>query len=356
MDACNLDQFEKEAETRLSSMARDYYAGGAGDEFTLRENREAWGRFRLRYRVLADVGARDLSTTVLGHRVDFPVLVAPTGFQRFAHDDGEVEMVRGSSAAGTILTLSTMSTMAVEEVVAASSKPVWFQLYVLRDREVTAAIVRRAEAAGCTALMLTVDVPVVGWRERDERNRFEVPPDFVLRNLEGHGLDRLIPGQARSNLAAFIVSQFDPSLSWKDLDWLRSITRLPLIIKGIVRSDDARRAVDHGVAAVVVSNHGGRQLDGAVATADALVEVVDAVDGGCEVLVDGGIRRGTDVLRAVALGARAVMIGRPALWGLTVDGAAGTARVLGLLREQLDNAMALCGCRTVDEITRDLIA
>jgi 4-hydroxymandelate oxidase len=252
--------------------------------------------------------------------------------------------------------LSSLSNTRVEEVCAGASGTVWFQLYVYRDRGATAALVARAEAAGARALVLTVDAPLLGRRERDVRNRFHLPPGLRVENMSavGHG-DVEEQQQVESGLAAYVATKLDPSLEWKDVEWLRSITRLPVLVKGLVRPDDALRAVDHGASAIVVSNHGGRQLDGSPPTATVLGPIADAVGGRIEVLVDGGVRRGTDVLRALALGARAVLVGRPVLWGLAVDGEEGALGVLESLREELDQAMALAGCPRVQDATRELV-
>ncbi len=351
----NLADLERLAREALSPMAFDYYASGALDEVTLGENEAAWRRLRLHYRVLVDVRQRSLATTVLGADVTLPVLVAPTAFQRLAHPEGEVATARAAGAAGTIMVLSTLATSSIEEVVAAASGPVWFQLYVYRDRAATEALVQRAEAAGCQALVLTVDAPLLGRRERDVRNRFALPQGLEVKNLLAAGYAELSATAADSGLATYVASLLDPGLTWDDLAWLRSITRLPVLVKGVVRPDDAVRAVEHGAAGVVVSNHGGRQLDTAPATADVLAPIADAVAGRAELLVDGGIRRGGDVLKALALGARAVLVGRPVLWGLAVGGEAGVRQALDLLRDELDLALALCGCRSVAEATRDLL-
>jgi 4-hydroxymandelate oxidase len=353
-EALTIDDLEALARERLSPMAYDYYRGGAGDEVTLRENRAAFARVALRYRVLAGVAARDLGTTVLGQPVSLPVLVAPTAFHRLACDEGELATARAAGAAGTVLVLSTLATQAVEDVVAAAPGPVWFQLYVYRDRAVTEALVRRAEAAGCRALVLTVDSPLLGRRERDVRNRFHLPPELSVKNLLPAGLGALGPDRVDSGLAAYFQTLLDPGLGWHDVAWLRSITRVPLVVKGVVRGDDAARAVDEGAAAVIVSNHGGRQLDGAPATLDVLPEVVDEVAGRAEVYLDGGVRRGVDVLKALALGARAVLVGRPVLWGLAAGGEAGARRALELLRVELDLAMALAGVPAAAAVPRDL--
>lgn len=358
VEPINLFELEALARDKLAPAAYDYYASGAQDEITLRENRAAFERVALAYRVLVDVSRRDLSTTVLGQPITFPVLVAPTAFHGLATAEGERAAARAAGTAGTVMILSTLSNTAVEEVVAAASGPVWFQLYVYRDREATAGLVRRAEAAGCRALVLTVDAPLLGRRERDVRNRFHLPPGLAVANLLPEGYGDLPPAAADSGLAAYVASLLDPSLAWRDVAWLRSLTDLPLVIKGIVRPDDALRAAEAGAAGIVVSNHGGRQLDTAPATLDVLPEIADALaerGHATEVLLDGGVRRGTDVLKALALGARAVLVGRPILWGLAAAGEAGAVAALRLLRDELDLAMALAGAPTVADITRDLV-
>ncbi len=347
--------FEEGARDRLTAMAHAYYASGAQDEITLRENHTAYDRIHLRYHVLRDVSQRDLATTVLGQRVSMPILVAPTAFHGMAHPDGEVATVRAAGAAETIMVLSTLSNTSVEDAAMAASGPIWFQLYVYRDRGATADLVQRVEAAGFAAIVVTVDAPVLGRRERDIRNGFQLPPGLSVKNLTPRGMGDL-PDAAGSGLAAYFASLLDQSLSWSDIDWLRSLTRLPVLLKGIVRGDDAHRAVECGIPGVIVSNHGGRQLDTAPATVEVLPEIVEAVAGRAEVLIDGGIRRGTDVLKALALGAKATLVGRPVLWGLAVAGDGGVRQVLEILRAELDCAMALCGCASVAEISRDLLA
>ena len=364
----NLAEFEEAARARLPQLAYDYYAGGSYDELTLADNQAAFRRRRLVYRVLRDLGGRTLATTVLGQPVSLPVLVAPTAFHRLAHEEGEVATARAAAAQGTVMTLSTLSTCAVEDVCAACAAT-WFQLYVYRDRGATRALVERAAAAGCRALVLTVDAQLWGRRERDVRNRFTLPPGVVLANLAGEpkasghvgdlgaeDMSRLPEAPAGSGLAAYVASLFDPSLCWRDLDWLAGISPLPVVVKGIVHPEDGRLAVEHGASAVVVSNHGGRQLDTAIATLDALPAVAAAIDGRAEVLLDGGVRRGTDVVKALALGARAVLVGRPVLWGLAVGGQRGVELVLERLRDELDVAMGLCGCRSPGEVEPGLIA
>jgi 4-hydroxymandelate oxidase len=305
----------------------------------------------LRPRVLVDVSKIDLRTTLLGQEVAFPILLAPTALQRMAHRYGEVATARAAASVGALIVLSTVSTASMEEVATSGARR-WFQLYVLKDRDLTAELVKRAHAAGYGALVLTVDAPILGRRFRDDRNRFSLPPGLGMANLEGMGL----PETEGSRLFAFFVERHDASLAWDDVAWLASLTPMPLVLKGVVRGDDARKAVDAGVGAIVVSNHGGRQLDGTPAAIDMLPEVVEAVEGRVEVLMDGGIRRGSDVMKCLALGARAVLIGRPYLWGLAVDGEAGVRRVLELLRDDLALAMALCGCPTMSDIDHSLVA
>ena len=361
----NLFEYERAALERLAPMARDYYASGALDEITLHENHAAYDRIALRYHVLADVGTRDTSTELLGRVHPWPVVIAPTAFMRLADPEGEVAVARAAHAEGVTQTISALSTASLEEIAAAVPEGSrWLQLYVFRDRELTRELVRRAEAAGCTAIELTADTPVLGRRERDARNAFALPTGLTMPNLAGLGAGVSAAGSAsrdasdgaESGLLQFFAAQVDPTLSWRDLDWLCSITRLPVLVKGVVRGDDAARAIEAGAAGVVVSNHGGRQLDTSIATIDALPEVAAAVGGRGAVLVDGGVRRGTDILKAIALGAQAVQIGRPVLWALAVGGEAGVRRMLAILREDFDRTMALAGTPDLASITPDLIA
>ncbi len=355
MEILNLHELEAQAKAKLPQLAWDYYSSGADDELCIRRNIDAYERVLLHYRVLVDVARRSLATTVLGERLAMPIAVAPTAFHRLAHPDGELATVRGAGDAGTLFILSTLSNTRVEDVVAAASGPVWFQLYVYKDRKATEALVQRVEAAGCRALVLTVDAPLLGRRERDVKNRFGLPPELGVENLHAAGYSPVPSAGGESGLAAYFADLLDPALTWDALPWLRSITKLPILVKGIVRADDAVTAVAQGAAGIVVSNHGGRQLDAAPATIDVLPRIVDAVAGRGEILLDGGIRRGTDVVKAIALGARAVLVGRPILWGLAVHGREGVAGALGVLRRELDLAMALCGCASVPAITRDLV-
>lgn len=320
----------------------DYVAGGADEEVTLRDNVAAWARLRLRPKVLEDVARVSTSTVVLGQPVPVPVLVAPVAYQRLVHPAGESAMARAAAEAGSVLVLSTRSSVPIEEVAAAMGEaPLWFQVYLLADRGWTADLVDRAAAAGARALVVTVDTPLLGFRRRDVRHGFALPPDVGMANLPV-GVDF-----QTANRHGFLPAVQSPSLVPADLAWLAERSGLPIVAKGVLTADAARRCMDAGAQAVIVSNHGGRQLDGVVATADALTEVVDAVGGQGEVYVDGGIRRGTDVLKALALGARAVLIGRPAIWGLATGGAPGAAAVLGHLAAELGLSMALAGAPTL---------
>jgi 4-hydroxymandelate oxidase len=351
----NLHEYEAAARAVLPPMAWHYVAGGSGDEVTLRGNRAAFDRWRLLPRVMG--GLRDVSTTtsVLGQAIALPVLIAPSGRHRLCHDAGERATARAARAAGTIYTMSTAATLAIEEV-AAEAGPWWFQLYVYRDRGLTRELVRRAATAGASALVVTVDVPMRGRREAEERIHFAMPPGVATALLAAPEGTRVSAGTRGTTVAAEINAVFDPTLTWDDLNWLASLSPLPILLKGILHPDDAALAVEYGARAILVSNHGGRQLDSAVAALDALPAVVEAVAGRVEVLVDGGVRRGTDVLKALALGARAVLIGRPIHWGLAVGGEDGVRHVLELLRAELALDLMLCGLASPDAVDRSLLA
>ena len=347
----NIADYSRAARARLSGDILDYFEGGALDEITLRENTTAWERLQLYYRVLAGVGERDLNTTILGQKISMPIVVAPTAFHRLACEEGEIATARAAKKTGTLFILSSLSNTAMEEVFAEAGSPRWFQLYIYKDREITRQLVQRAEAAGAEAIVLTVDAPGLGTRERDTRNNFRLAEGLAVQNLTPAGKGTM-PKVEGSGLAAYVRDNFKSDLGFEDLDWLCGCTRLPVVVKGVCRGDDARQSAEHGAKAVVVSNHGGRQLDTAPATCDVLPHVVEAAGDRCEVYVDGGIRRGSDVLKAIALGARGVLIGRPILWGLTMKGADGAADVLEILRRELDEAMLLCGCTRIEDIGR----
>jgi 4-hydroxymandelate oxidase len=298
----------------------------------------------------------DLATSVLGVVISLPIALAPTAFARLGHPDGELAAARAAGTARTLMCCSTIASSSLEEIAGVATGPLWFQLYVYRDRDVTRDLVRRAESSGYRAIVLTVDAPRLGRRERDVRNKFVLPPGISIRNLEPYALVSGTRWEAASSLTEYVHQQLDPGLTWEAVGWLRSVTSLPVLVKGVLTADDARLAIEHGAEGVIVSNHGGRQLDGAIATLDALPPIAEAVDGRGAVLLDGGIRRGTDVLKALALGASATLIGRAYLWGLAAKGEQGVSDVLSLLRAELELSMALAGCRSLADITGDLVA
>ena len=371
--ALNIDDLRRLARSRLPRMMFDFVDGGAGDEATLRGNYSAFDACRLVGRALADVSVRDQSVELFGERLSTPVLIAPTGSSGLLWPRGEAEVALACARAGTIMSVSAGATLSIEEVAAAAPGPKWLQLFIYKDRGITQEFAQRAAASGYQALCLTTDCPILGRRERDLRNGFTINPrlnvancvDLLLhpawwlrmskaprvtfRNFERHG------GGSIVNMAKYIASLIDPSVSWEDLEWLRSIWKGPLVLKGIVRAEDARRAVDLGCDAIEVSNHGGRQLDHSISALEALADVVAAVEGRVPVLLDGGVRRGTDVIKAIAIGAIAVLIGRGHLWGLAVGGADGVARAIEILRDEIDVAMAIGGWKMLSEIDRAAI-
>lgn len=350
----NLHDYEAAARELLSPMMFGYVGGGSEDEVTLRANREAFDRWRFLPRMLRGLSAASTATTVLGHDVSMPILLSPSGLHRIAHDEGEKATARAAKAAGTIYTMSTAATYTMEET-AREAGTWWFQLYILVDRGLTKALVERAVAAGASALVVTVDVPVLGRREADERNRFELPAGLTVANLRSPDHDLMPAGEQGSGLASYVGAAWDPEITWDDLDWLASISKLPVIPKGILHPDDARLAFEHGASSLIVSNHGGRQLDGAIASLDALPAIVDAVGDRGEILIDGGFRRGTDVLKALAVGARAALVARPVYWGLAVGGSAGVEHVLDLLRAELALDLLLCGLASPAEVSREIL-
>lgn len=346
MNLINLADYEALARTKLTETAWDFYAGGAEDERTVADNCQAFGRLKLRPRVLVDVRTRTLATEVLGQPLALPVLLGPATYQRLAHPDAEIASARAAAAAGTILVVPTEGHYSVREIAAAAPGPLWFQLYTFGDRESITRLVHGAEQVGCRALIVTVTAFYEPRRERHLRRPLVLPPELRLGTLEEAGL--VSPG-----------SLTEPAmlpLTWPDIAWLRSITRMPLVLKGIMTAEDARLAVEHGVDGMIVSNHGGRQVDGTLATIEALPDIVAQVAGRVEILLDGGVRRGTDVLKALALGARAVLIARPYLWGLAISGEEGVRGVLDLLRDEMDCAMAQLGCPDITGIDSRLVA
>ena len=345
MTYLNVADYEREAERLLEPGPHGYFAGGAGDEVTLRDNVAAFSRWHLRPRVLVDVSEVTTATEVLGREISMPLLIAPTAFQRLAHADGELATARAAAAAGTVMCQSTMSSVSPRELAAGTpGARLWFQLYWSAERGFTADLLSEVAEAGYEALVLTVDFPAAGRRERDLRTAFALPDNLATPNIPGP--------LAREGFHAAIAELVDTKLTWRDLEWLREHCPLPLLLKGILSAEDALLAAEHGADGVIVSNHGGRQLDGVAASLDALPEVVEEVGERVEVLMDGGIRRGTDVLKALALGARAVLAGRAVVWGLAVAGEQGVRDVLELLRAEIALGLTHLGCRSPAEVTR----
>jgi isopentenyl diphosphate isomerase/L-lactate dehydrogenase-like FMN-dependent dehydrogenase len=346
-EPCNVGDYERLARERLPAGAYGYFAGGADDECALRDNEEGWRRWVLRPRVLVDVSEATAATTVLGTPVSMPVLVAPVAIQRMAHPDGEAGMARAAAAAGTLMIVSSLATTSLADIAAAApGAPRWFQVYRFRDAGVTQALIDQAEAAGFGALVLTVDAPRLGRRERDLRTGFAVPPEVTVPSFAA------AVGESTGGTPADLFSLMDAGVTWRDVEQLASSSDLPVLVKGVMTAEDAQLACEHGAAGVVVSNHGGRQLDCVGATVDALPEVAEAVEGRAEVLIDGGVRRGADAVRALALGARAVLVGRAPLWGLAARGEQGAQAVLEQLRAEVGLALALTGCASPAAVGR----
>ena len=348
----SLEELEREARHAIGEMAYAYYSGGADDERLLQGNVEAWSHWQLHPHVLAGIAEVSTATTLLGSPVSSPVAIAPTAIQGLAHPEGEVASARGTAEVGALLILSSLATCPLEDVAAAAPDATrWMQIYILRERARTEELVRRAAAHGYRALVLTADAPVSGLRLREWRIGVHLPDDLALPNLAGDSTESARQG----GFMAVVTREFEPALTPDDIGWLAALSSLPVVVKGVQRADDAVRCVDAGAAAVVVSNHGARQLADAPATADILPEVVDAVAGRAEVYVDGGVRRAPDVVKALALGARATLVGRPSLWALATGGSEGVAGLLRWYESELRRTMALCGASTVADLDRDLV-
>ncbi|KAJ9179435.1 hypothetical protein P3X46_011223 [Hevea brasiliensis] len=344
----NVNEFQIMAKQVLPKMYYDFYAGGAEDQYTLKENVEAFQKILFRPRVLMDVSRIELSTTVFGHAISAPIMIAPTSMHKLAHPEGEIATARAAAACNTIMVLSVSATCSLEEVAASCNAVQFFQLYVYKRRSIAVNLVQRAERNGYKAIVVTADTPRLGRREADIKNKMIVPQ---LKNLEGL-LSTEVKYDKGSSLEAYANESFDASLCWKDIGWLKSITNLPIVVKGILTRDDAIKAMEVGVEGIIVSNHGARQLDYTPATISALEEVVDAVRGKVPVLLDGGIRRGTDVFKALALGAQGVFVGRPVIYGLAVKGEHGVRQVIEMLKNELELTMALSGCPSLKDISR----
>lgn len=375
--ALNIEDLRNIARKKLPTPLFNYIDGGADDESNVKGNTSAFDDAKLVPEYLVDVASIDLSTTVLGRKISMPLFLGPTGMTRLFHHDGETAVSKAAAAAGTYYALSTVGATSIEDVAAACNGPKCFQIYVMKDRGLTHEFIQRCKDANYDSLMLTVDIPVAGYRERELRYGFTLPPKLNLAGVMGfaarpgwvyHALThpqatlanvahKIPEGSSQStSLMEYIANQFDPSVTWDDLEWMISEWGGPFVVKGILSPSDARKAVDAGVTAISVSNHGGRQLDGTLAAYEALGPIIDEVGGECEVICDGGIRRGTHVLKALARGATACSIGRPYLYGLAAGGQAGVARSLELLRAEIERGMGLLGCRSVGEIGRKHLA
>ncbi len=356
----NVAEYERYAKSTLAKNAHDYYASGSNDMITLRENRDAFSRLRIIPRTLHDVSHIKTDTTILGDIVASPILIAPTAMQQMAHPDGEVASARAAERLNTLYTLSSWSTKSLEDVSSAAPNVLkWFQLYVYKDRKVVADLVARAERAGYKAFAVTVDTPILGRREADIKNKFALPSHLTMGNFTKaggyHASGPQSSGNTGSGLASYVSNLIDRSLTWNDITWLRSITKCKIVVKGIMGVEDAIKAVEHGVDAVWISNHGARQLDTAPATIEVLPEIIRAVAGRVEVYLDGGVTRGTDVFKALALGARAVFVGRPVLWGLAHNGEDGVHHIMTLLNDELNLALALAGVADIAELKPSFI-
>lgn len=350
-DPVNIYEYEQLARKQLNQGEYDFIAGGATDEITIRRTRSVFDSIMMRPRMMVDISQRDLSTRVLGQEISFPVMLDPAGHHSAAHPDAEIASAKAAGAAGTLMILSSHSSRTLEEVAGVATGPLWFQQYLFKDRGLTLEMAARAEEAGYTALCLTLDAKVKPKRERNIRNGYVGPvsPNYARLDLGTH------TWKFAADAPAGPSDIRDQAATWPDLDWLAANTRLPVVVKGIMVGEDGKQSAEHGAKGILVSNHGGRYLDTTLATIEVLPEIVEAVDGRAEVYMDGGIRRGSDVFKALALGARAVLIGRPLFWGLAVDGEAGVLAVLELLREELDGTMAMCGRTTVESIDLDTL-
>uniref|UniRef100_A0A1I7XM38 FMN hydroxy acid dehydrogenase domain-containing protein n=1 Tax=Heterorhabditis bacteriophora TaxID=37862 RepID=A0A1I7XM38_HETBA len=369
-----VDDYQNDAKNHLEKVAHDYYESGANDEYTLKRNEAAYKKLLIRPRCLQDVSSVDTSIEWFGKIHKFPIGIAPTAFHKMACKDGELSTLKGAADTNSLMICSSWSNTSLEEVAIKGKQmgaQLWFQLYIYKDRSVTEALVSRAEAAGYQAFVLTVDTPILGRRIADMRNGFSLPKILKFANFEGNAAHSYMPQgiKGQSGFMEYVTSQIDPSLDWNTLDWLVRRTSHPVVVKGIIRGDDAKMAIEKGAKGIIVSNHGGRQMDSAPATIEALPEIVKAVGESCQVFLDGGIRNGRDVFKAIALGANGIFIGRPVLWGLSVEnkkpltlnsiiqGAKGVKNIISILQQEFTHTMKLAGCRSIQEIRKckDLI-
>ena len=349
----NVNQFEKAASSSLPKNIFDFFAGGAGEELSLRENITAFDRLKLMPRILKGINTPSLSTKILGQDVSLPLLIAPMAFQRLVHKQGETAVARASSQHGILMTVSTLSTSHLKDIKQVSSIPPWLQLYIYKDREITKNLIKAACGLGYKAIVLTVDTPLYAKKLRNPQNPIYLPPSAQVVNLieAGLKLDNINP----SCLPQYLSSLLAPNICWKDIEWLRSITSLPILLKGILHPDDVQIAINNNIEGIILSNHGGRQLDTAITALAALQDLKEDIKEKTEIIIDGGVRKGVDILKALALGAKGVMIGRPIIWGLAVNGEEGVSRVIHILKEEFNMAMALSGFSSIDQINKDII-
>lgn len=350
----NLTNIELDAKAKLSKKIYDFYAGGSGDEITLCKNRQDFANFQLVPKILAGVQQSNLQVKIFGKQIELPILAAPMGLQKLAHPQGEIAVAQGLKEVGSIFICSSLSSFSLEEISKETSGILWFQMYVFKDRAITQDLLQRAEKSGYQAIVLTVDVPIMGYRERDQRNQFILPKNIKTANLIPYQSNTkiLFSKSSGSSIKVFTDDQF-LALTWKDVEWLKSQTKLPIILKGILRGSDAVKAIDYGVDGIIVSNHGGRQLDGVCSSIEALPLIVKQVQSRIPILMDGGIRRGLDVLKALALGCDGVLLGRPIIWGLATAGQEGVVRVLQILQRELRESMILCGYHSIADLKKD---
>lgn len=359
MDLISIEDYENEAKRKLEKGSLGYYRSGAGDELTLGLNKSCFNRLRIRPRFLRDISNRDLSCKIFGDKINLPIGICPTAMQKLAHPDGEVANARAAEKAGIIFTLSTIATSSIEDVAKGAPNCIkWFQLYIYKDREITKNLIRRAEAANFKAIVLTVDAPIFGLRRADIRNNFGLPSHLKFANFEddkSNGVVDIEKDEKISGINKYVTNQFDPTLNWNDLKWLVKFTKLPVLVKGILTREDAILSVEFGASGIIVSNHGARQLDSVPAAIEALPEIVEAVGNRALVFIDGGITQGTDIFKALAIGAKMVFFGRPAIWGLAVNGQKGVENVIEIMKKELDITMALTGCRTINDICKTMV-
>lgn len=346
----NISDYEEDAKLKMDRAAYDYVAGGSGSEQTVRDNEAIFSSVKIIPRMLTGVDVPNTEIEMFGSKLNAPIFIAPMAFHKLAHAEGELATARAAKAQGVISVTSTMSTVGLEEIVPENPEFSWFQLYIFKNRNITQSLVYRAETAGYKALVVTVDVPQMGIRERDIRNQFKLPPHLHPANF----ID-FTNKSTTETVINFTAATFDPNLTWDDIAWLQTITTLPIIIKGILSPDDIKIALEYNVAGIILSNHGGRQTDSAVTALEMLPEAVNIIQGRIPVMIDGGIRRGTDIFKALSLGATAVLIGRPIIWGLASGGQSGVQNVISLLHKELALTMQCCGCKNINDITHKYV-